>query len=421
MSFFPHGVAASDRQKTPDKFVGVAPRCGDCGYYKTCNSPKMKPAGSGDVLVIGDFPDTHSDLVGKSISGAAAALLSRTLSRVGRSTADVVIMNALSCRPDTTGGEKSTGVAVRHCRPLVRQAIDKYKPKVIIPMGDLAIQSVIAPFRPPGDRMAASRWSGYQIPLPPLGAWVCPTVDPKGAALAADGDGSLGGRRTAVPSILFDGHVRAAVGKVDDDVTVTDPAKGVSLVGEVRAVRWLDAVVERGGIVAFDFETTGLKPDLAAQRIVCCSVCYNGNNTIAFMWTPVVQAAMIRLLRSDTVGKVASNMMFETRWCMAKLRTRVNRWVWDTMQVAHVLDARGDDPADGITSIKFQAFALFGVEPWNGGVDKYLGAAGANALNRVHEIDQRTLLTYCAIDSRMEYLVARRQSKMVGVNLEDWR
>jgi uracil-DNA glycosylase family 4 len=419
MSFFPEGVAGT----RPDtELVSKVPRCDLCRYYKTCTTPKQKATGKGNVLIVGEFPDTHSDLLGRAISGAGASLLSAVLAKGGLSFKDVVFVNALACRPDTKNGEKNLHAAVKYCRPLVREVIDRHKPSVIIPMGDLAVASVLAPFRPAGDSMNAGRWSGYQIPLAPLGAWVCPTVNPGYAASAASGDGLV--KRSRVPEVLFTRHVTAALRMLDEDVVDTDPSAGLVInPPEEQTVAWLNDITESGGIVAFDFETTGLKPHRQGQRIVCCSVCYEGDVTYSFMWTPAVAKAMVRMLQSKRVGKIASNLTFETCWCMEKLKTRVANWRWDTMQTAHVIDARGDDPEDGITSIKFQAFALFGVRPWDKVVKPYLssGKGGANGINRVTDVDRRALLTYCAIDSRMEYLVARRQAEILGLSLEDWK
>lgn len=415
MSFFPEGVA-TPRPKSLT--VLTSPRCDLCKYCKTANTPVQPPRGAGKLMIVGEYPDTTADLVGKPLSGGGLSLLSSVLSKAGLSLDDVVYVNALACRPDVKNGEKDLGAAVGHCRPTVWDAIKAHKPKVIVPMGDLAVKSLLAPFRAPGDNMAATRWAGYQIPLAELKAWVCPTLNPSAAHLRA----SLEVKKSRVYSVLIERHLKGAVALLKQDRPAKcDPKAGLEIVEEAEAVAFMEAITF--GTMAFDFETTGLKPDRKDQRIVCCSVCWRGDETISFMWTPAVAKALRRVLQDKAVGKIASNLMFEARWCMAKLGTRVANWRWDTMQAAHVIDARGDNPEEGVTSIKFQAFALFGVLPWDQEVKPYLssGKGGANGLNRVPDVDRRKLLTYCGIDSRMEYLVAARQAALLNLSLEDWK
>ncbi len=413
MGFFPAAVGVKKKAMP----VLTSPRCDLCRYCETATTPKQGPVGTGraKVLLVGELPDTTADLSGKPFSRTVMnETVTPGLMAAGLSLSDVVYVNALACRPDTKHGVRRPWDAVPYCRPTVMAAVAAHKPQVIIPMGDLAVYSVLAPHYDGDVPLFADRWSGYHIPVAALNAWVCPTNSPVYAVNKRQGSAER--RGSSVPYLHFKQWFKYALTKIGTTVPKYDPLLGVRLLwDEDEVVSRLESAT---GVVAFDFETTGLKPDAPGHEIVCCSVCFNGDDTIAFMWTEKVQAAMRTLLQNPRVKKVASNLKYETRWCLAKLKTRVAGWTWDTMQAAHIIDSRSDVSA----SIKFLAMALCGVRPWDQHVKPYLEAAGsANAVNRVRQIDRRELLTYCAIDSRMEYLVAEIQAAAVGINLETWK
>ena len=80
------------------------------------------------------------------------------------------------------------------------------------------------------------------------------------------------------------------------------------------------------------------------------------------------------------------------------------------MLAAHVLDNRG-----GISSIKFQAFVLLGQPDYDSSIKEYLKSRdpGGYGLNRVKQAPVKPLLLYCGLDSLLEYLVAKKQKKLL--------
>jgi hypothetical protein len=174
--------------------------------------------------------------------------------------------------------------------------------------------------------------------------------------------------------------------------------------------------------VAFDFETTTLKPDGPHAEIVCCSIS-DGEDSIAFPWVGKAAKTMTEVIADKSVRKVGWNIRFEDRWCRAKLGTPVRGAVWDGMLAAHALDVRKgsggkEDRASG-TGLKFQTFVNLGVEDYAAAVAPYLKSKGrgGNAPNRVREVPLPDLLTYCAKDSLYEIILAKRQAKLLGVKL----
>ena len=76
------------------------------------------------------------------------------------------------------------------------------------------------------------------------------------------------------------------------------------------------------------------------------------------------------------------------------------------MQAAHVLDFRKN-----ITSIKFQAFVLLGVEPWNDTIKPFIESKGTSHFNRMAHAPLNELLVYNGLDSLLEYRTAKIQIK----------
>jgi hypothetical protein len=109
-------------------------------------------------------------------------------------------------------------------------------------------------------------------------------------------------------------------------------------------------------------------------------------------------------------GLVTGNCKFEDRWSKRILGVDVKGWWHDTMLAAHVLDNRG-----GISSIKFQAFVLLGQPDYDSSIKEYLKSRdpGGYGLNRVKQAPIKPLLQYCGMDSLLEYLVAKKQKKLL--------
>ena len=165
-------------------------------------------------------------------------------------------------------------------------------------------------------------------------------------------------------------------------------------------------MIMKGTPIAFDYEANILKPEGEGTKIVSCSICQGGKNTIAFPWEGEVIYTMDQMLKSST-PKIASNLKFEDRWTRVKLGHPVRNWWWDTMIAAHVLD---NSPK--VTGLKFQSFVLLGAESYDEHISPFLKSTGKSGFNRIDEIDLKDLLLYNGLDSLMEFLVAMKQMKL---------
>lgn len=393
MGFF-RPLALAVKPKTESRL----PQCGACGLYKKCISPKMEVTGRGKVrlLLVGEAPGQKEDKIGKQFVGDAGNVLRKILRSVDLDIEDVWKTNSVICRPPHN---EISDVYIESCRPNLLKTIAELKPKVIMLLGLSAVKSVIGVDweRNIGQM---STWVGWTIPSIRFGAWLCPTYHPSYVL-------RLGEDQTIVRMVKD--HFKQAIGLLRKRVPdhSTDLEKRIEVVTDLSEARMrLLELAREEGTLAFDYETTGLKPDDKRHRIVSCSFCTDSERAWACRIDPVLFGPLVKVLRNKKLRKVASNLKFEERWTRSKLGVGVANWHWDTMLAAHVLDNRS-----GITSVKFQSYVLLGVPSYDSRVAPYLEARESNGFNRIDEIPERDLLVYNGIDSLLEFRVMQRQKK----------
>lgn len=385
----------------------LIPKCGKCGLWKRCESPKMEPTGKGrkKILVIGEFPGQSEDDQGKHFVGKAGQHLWDTIESLGHSRSDVWTENAIRCRPHESGRNRTpTPHEVDFCRPNVERTIREKEPNVILLLGSIPIGSFLKnrfPEAMSGGGMG--RWTGWQIPCRSPNAWVCPTWHPS----------YLLRENNEVLQREWERHLKAAFrlkGKPWDVI----PDEG----REIEIILDPDEAAERirlnrycNRITAFDYETNCLKPDSAEAKIICCSLS-NGTDTIAYPWHGSAIEATKEFLTSD-VPKVGAGSKFETRWGRAKLGVWTRNWHWDIQLAAHAIDNR-----QGVTGVDFQGFVLLGRGDYWSHMKQFIRARrkGGNEKNRIREAGLENTLRYCAIDSLVEWRIMEKQKQIMGVS-----
>ena len=377
--------------------------CGKCGLHKRCRRPRLPVSGSGEkkLMVVTNYPGLDEEVNGVHLSGKHGRLVTELLRKYGVDLRrDCWTTSAFICRPINP---LPPGV-IGHCRPNLVNAVKELKPIAILLLGGVACQGLIPHLT---DEQVGSevRWAGYKIPSIKLNAWVCPTFHPS----------SLDDEKTKVMAGMLERHLEAFCAiKQPPHECVPDYQGRVQLCyGEEEAKLLLHDMCARTSGIAFDFETTTLKPDGPKARIVTCSVS-DGRTSIAFPWRGPIVKLMKEILSNPKIKKIGGNIKFEDRWARRKLGVEVKGWFWDTMLGAHLLE--NNTKEKHITSIKFQALVHLGVESWDSVVGPYLKSQGGNeklgnAPNRIHQVDMESLLRYNALDSLYEYLVAKIQFK----------
>jgi uracil-DNA glycosylase family 4 len=392
----------SQSKVTQDAPAPRIAKCGSCGLAKGACNPKMGIYGKGrkSILFVGGSPTKGDDLQGLPLGGKAGIKLKKALDFLGHSLKkDCWVTNALICHcpepPDST--------KLNACSANLMKTIKAKKPNVIVLLGEYPTLSLFSLLRKESVSSSAP-YMGWCMPNQEVNAWIIPTYHPEEVISKPDG----------VKERLFRSDLKKAFrrAKAPPFGTVPDYSKDIQVITRpLEASKVLKAMTKHVAPIAFDYETTALKPEYEGAEIVSCSVCWGGKKTIAYPWSGEAIDATLDLLKAKH-RKIACNMKFEHRWTKKICNTRVKNWVWDTMIAAHVLDNR-----PGITSLKFQAFALLGQGNYNRHIEPYLSSKKGEFTNSIHEIEIGDLLLYNGLDSLLEYKVAKKQMKKMGVEI----
>lgn len=392
--FNPHSMEKGGKG-TPNRIT----KCGKCGLASKCFSPKMEPTGSGKyrVLFVGESPGETEDKQGRQFIGDSGKILRKVMKEIGYGLDDCWTTNSVICHPPKN---KIEPYMISCCRPSLIKTIEKLRPNVIVTLGLSALESILKDIWA-RDVGSISRWVGWNIPLAEYNAWLCPTYH--SAYL-------LRREKDVILRNVFKNHLEKAMSlknTTPKPILIKDLENKIEIVKSTgQAKKLLLQLAQKQGFLAWDYETTGLKPDRPEQRLKSVSFCLNGRKTFAFLLKPSLFEYLSPVLKNPRLKKVASNLKFEERWTISKLGHKVKGWHWDTMLVAHCIDNRPQ-----ITSVKFQAFVLFGIADYDSHIKPYLKAKTANGLNRIDEIGTDDILMYNGLDSLIEFMVMERQKE----------
>ena len=374
--------------KPSNPVSSLVPKCGICKLCDGCNSPKMEVVGNGGlgILIVGQAPGAVEDEEGEQLIGNAGRRLQSDLSDLGVDLEeDCWHTNAVICRPPE--GRPPSPREIQSCRPNLIKFINKHKPKMIIPMGIVALKALI------GDHYernigVVEKWVGWRIPSQRYNAWICPNWH---TSYLLDED-------NPVLDLWFRRHLQRAM-KLEGEPWpdgVPDYTKKVEVIFDSKeAARRIKELSSWGMPTAFDYETDRLKPDHRDSRIFCCSLCCDEDKSFSFLWHGEAIKAMEKYFLFSKVPKIAANLKMEDRWTRKEFGQRVRYWTHDTMQAAHILDNRS-----GITSLKFQTFVNFGVADYDSHMGRWLKSdGGGNTPNKITEADVGQILLYNGLDS----------------------
>ncbi len=357
--------------------------CRKCKLYKGCKSPRMKVHGKGRkrILVIAEAPGKEEDEKGIQLIGRAGQLLRKELERIDVDLdRDCWKINAVNCRPSEN--RTPTKREINLCKPRVESVIEEMNPHIVLLLGNIALESYLS------NRYGKSiggitKWRGFVIPDE---RWVIPMFHP---SYILRSEGFPGVKK------IF----RQDLKNIDKFLDKPLPEKHelkIHIIKE-KAVNVLETILRiPPALLAFDYETTGLKPHAQGHKIKCCSICCIKNIAYVFeLKDKKVIKLWKEVLRNKDIPKVAHNIKFEHSWSKEILGATVRGWKWDTIQMAHILDNRS-----GITGLKFQTYIRFGVGDYSSHLDKYLHSeGGGNSFNEIDKASQKELFEYCGKDS----------------------
>jgi DNA polymerase len=134
--------ALSQPQDSISKVSGEVIACKKCRLSET---RKNAVPGEGQertkVILVGEAPGEQEDLQGRPFVGSAGKLLTELLASVGLQREDVYITNIVKCRPPNNRPPRKDEAGA--CKPYLERQIRLLAPRVICPMGNSAIHSLI--------------------------------------------------------------------------------------------------------------------------------------------------------------------------------------------------------------------------------------------------------------------------------------
>ena len=368
--------------------LGNSNKCGACGLFRQCESPKMKFHGKGlkKILAIGEAPGGEEDEKNEQFVGKAGKRLERELKPHGIIlNRDCWKTNALRCRPP--GNKTPNSKQIRYCRPALFSEIKRLKPEHILLFGGTAAEAVLGHIWK-GGSYSLERWTDWVIPLQEFNCWVSVLYHPSYLLRKSDELLNVIFRRVLKKALQKRGRPWNPVPDYENEIDVIyKPSQVVKALQNIKTT------------FAFDYEANCLKPEYPGARIYSCSVS-DGKHTYAYPWIGEAIEATSIILRKP-IPKIASNIKFEERWTRFFLGHGVRGWNWDTMLAAHTLNN-----ATGVSGLKFQSFVKLGLSPYNLHIEPYLRNVKGQYLNRIHEIPLQNLLIYNGMDSKLEHIIS---------------
>lgn len=375
--------------------ISVIDDCSKCKLSNGCVTPKMKPTGDGrkGILVIAEAPGKTEDEKGVQLIGQAGQVLRNVLKRQGIDLdEDCWKTNAVCCRPpkNRTPAKRE----INCCKPRMIQIIKEKNPRLVLLLGGVALESLLST-RIGTEIGGINKWRGFHIPDQEYKTWVCPTFHPS-FILRSKGD--------IVIENIFNKDIERALKKLNKKIV--EHKQQVEILDDSRANNLCQQLLDfPPELLSFDYETTGLKPYRKGHKIVCCGVSFKKGEAWAFkLENEKVIKYWTEILKNKHIPKTAHNMKFEHQWSRNVLGVNVRGWVLDTMIASHIIDNRS-----GVTGLKFQAYANFGIGDYSSHISKYLQSDNGEGFNRIEEADQEELFKYCGMDALLQYKLAKRQ------------
>lgn len=123
--------------------------CRDCALHKSRTQTVFGVGNqNADWLIIGEAPGAEEDRRGEPFVGRAGQLLDEMLRAAGQSRDQVFIANVLKCRPPNNR-DPEPGEA-KACRAYLQRQIALLQPRIILAVGRVAAQTLLATDTPVG-------------------------------------------------------------------------------------------------------------------------------------------------------------------------------------------------------------------------------------------------------------------------------
>ena len=153
----------------PADWEGLQAAVAGCRKCRLCETRTNTVFGVGPraapLMVVGEGPGADEDAQGEPFVGRAGKLLDEMLRAIGRSRRDnTFIANVVKCRPP--GNREPAEDEAEQCRPYLEQQLRLVQPRLIVALGRIAAQRLLATDTPIGKmRGQTYHWGPGQTPL----------------------------------------------------------------------------------------------------------------------------------------------------------------------------------------------------------------------------------------------------------------
>src|SRR5512139_941274 len=141
---------------------------GECQRCKLSRERKHIVFGEGSpdasLMFIGEAPGKEEDIQARPFVGDAGKLLTRMIEKMGLAREDVYIGNIVKCRPPLNRDPEED--EMKTCSPFIDRQIEIISPKVIISLGRVSAQTLIAT-KIPISKLRGKFYEYNGIPLMP--------------------------------------------------------------------------------------------------------------------------------------------------------------------------------------------------------------------------------------------------------------
>lgn len=349
-------------------------------------------------MIVDDCPSAMEDHTGERLSGASGTFLKDIFNECGVDIEDCIYTSAIGCHSNAPRQQMA-----KNCYAKLLQEIQQYKPRVIIPMGGIAIRQLITEVYK-RDFGEPDKWYGFRIPDNRFNAFICPVNNPSYV---------MDKEKEPAQRLVFKNMIANAIdmeGKECSPLTLETLSSMVKTTTDIeKAISLMDLIIEKKPpLVSFDYETSGLKPYNKGHFIHSVSFAMGTKMGFAFPFFSDSKFLFKfrQIMENPAIGKIGANIKFEDKWTWTVLGFRPVGWVWDTVLASHCIDAR-----NGTKSLKFQSFVRYGIPSYEDEVEKFLKAEGSNNFNTISKAPMDQLLKYNAMDAVLTYKLAMDQNK----------
>ena len=128
--------------------LDIGPACTRCKLCTLGRSQIVFGVGNpkARLMFVGEAPGEDEDKKGEPFVGRAGQLLTKIIEAIGMTRDQVYIANVIKCRPPGNRNPEPDEVAT--CEPFLFRQIDVIQPKVIVPLGKFAAQSLLKTMDP---------------------------------------------------------------------------------------------------------------------------------------------------------------------------------------------------------------------------------------------------------------------------------